>query len=64
MTEPTNGSPSPFPPPASAEVMREAIAAFAAKNLEERVAILKEIGILDEAGDMAPEYCPTEDEAA
>ncbi|MBX3468255.1 MAG: hypothetical protein KF878_15395 [Planctomycetes bacterium] len=43
-------------PPPSGELMRSAIADFAAKDLDERVRILQGIGILDENGDMMPDY--------
>jgi putative addiction module component (TIGR02574 family) len=42
--------------PRSAELVRAAIAEFAAKDLETRVSILQELGILDAQGDMAPPY--------
>lgn len=42
--------------PPSGRMMRDAIEAFAAKPLAERLQILKDVGIFDENGDLAPQY--------
>jgi hypothetical protein len=41
---------------ASAKMMKDAIAKFSSMTLEQRVAKLIEIGILDSSGNLAPPY--------
>lgn len=61
MADPNGNGIESLPPP-SGELMKSALADFTSKSLPDRLRILQNIGILDQNGDLSPEYSEGEDD--